>query len=135
MTPTRPVSPLHSAFQEGRGRVFGNGLDRGFLVMLVLAVLGGGFVLAGRGASGGWLGLLVGLASMAIYVALPFVVVTLYCTFSALVTRWAGRQSGEEVPMRVVLTAFALTLPFVVALVVAIGRIPLVGAQLRGMFG
>lgn len=134
MTTSAP-SNLRSAFDEGRGRVFGKGLDRGFLVMIALAVLGGGFVLAERGATGGWLGLLVGLASMAIYVALPFVVVTLYCTFSALVTRWAGRTAAEELPMRVVLTAFALTLPFVVALVVAIGRIPLVGAQLRGMFG
>jgi hypothetical protein len=135
MTTSPRSGLLRSAAEQGRRRVFGEGLDRGFLLMLALAVAAGGVVLAGRSDAAGWLALLVGLTSMAVYVAMPFVVVTIFCTFSALVSLWAGRPDAEETPMGVVLLAFAFTLPIVVALVALVGQIPLVGAQLRGMFG
>lgn len=135
MTTSPRSSLLRSAAEQGRRRVFGGGLDRGFLLMLALAVAAGGFVLASRSEAAGWLALFVGLTSMAIYVAMPFIVVTVYCVFSALVSLWAGRPDPEETPMGVVLLAFAFTLPIVVALVLIVGQIPLVGAQLRGMFG
>ncbi|MBX9741432.1 MAG: hypothetical protein K2X62_15260 [Beijerinckiaceae bacterium] len=125
---------LKSAFDEGRGRVFGAGLDKGFLLLLALAVLIGGVALAWRHDVVDIAGVLVGVASMAIFVTMPFLAVTIFCTSVSLLAQWAGTPETEDPPMAAVLGACAISLAIVVAIVGGIAHIPLVGDQLRAMF-
>lgn len=125
---------LKTAFQEGRSRVFGEGLDRGFYALLLVALLGGAFGLAWRQGSMDPVAILVGIASMAIFVAMPFLAVTIFCTAISLLAQWTGTKDDADPPMTAVLGACAITLAIIVAIVGGISQIPLVGAQLRSIF-
>jgi energy-converting hydrogenase Eha subunit B len=127
-------SSLKSAFEEGRSRVFGEGLDRGFYVLLLVALLGGALALAWRQGNMDPVAILIGIASMAIFVAMPFLAVTIFCTAISLLSQWTGTRDDADPPMAAVLGACAITLAIIVSIVGGISQIPLVGAQLRSIF-
>ena len=125
---------MRSAFAEGRMRVFGGGFDRSFRVLLAAAVVAGGLLLAFRHPTLDLPVILVGIASMAIFVTMPFLAVTIFCTTVSLFAGWAGVAEDADPPMSTVLGACALTLVVVAAIVAAIVQVPLIGDQLRAMF-
>lgn len=119
---------------DGVRRVFGDGFDRGFKIMLALSLLVGGLALAWRHPEEGVLAIAFGFVAMAINIALPFIVVTIFCTASALILRLACPDRESDAPLPVVIGALVVTVLCVVAISWGLGHIPVVGAQLRGLF-
>jgi len=123
-----------AAWGEATGRVFGHGFDRAFKIVLALAYVGGALFLAQRGGELAPASILTGLASMALFLMMPLVMIFSYVLGLSFLAALGGVDEDVDPPMRAVFAAFAVALMCGAGFAGAAFALPLVGAQLRLIF-
>jgi predicted membrane metal-binding protein len=127
-------TPLAAAFAEARLRVFGGGFDTSFRAVLGLAYVAGAIFLGTRGGVGP-ASIAAGFVSMALFLAMPLVTIFTYL-FGLSFLAHLGEVSPEaDPPMRAVFAAFAVALLVAASFVSGAFALPVIGAQLRVIFG
>lgn len=122
------------ALGEARSRVFARGFDLSFRIVLAVAYVAGALFLAQRGGGLTVGAILAGLVSMALFLAMPLVMIFVYVTAISFLARITGVPDEADPSLREVALAFVFTLCFAVAFVGGISKLPVVGAQLRAIF-
>lgn len=124
-----------AAWAESRRRVFGSGFDRSFRMILAVAYVAGAFFLAHRLGGVGPLSVLSGLVAMALFLAMPLVTIFSYLLALSFIAHRIGVAEDADPPMAAVFGAFALALVAAILFVGGSFSLPIVGAQLRLIFG
>jgi len=115
-------------------RVFGSGFDRSFRIVLALAYVAGALFLAHRGGGLAPASILTGLASMALFLMMPLVMIFSYVLGLSFLAALGGVAGDADPPMRAVFGAFAVALICGAGFVGGAFALPVVGAQLRLIF-
>ena len=123
-----------AAWTEARMRVFGSGFDRSVRIVLALAYVAGALFLAHRGGGLAPASILTGLASMALFLMMPLVMIFSYVLGLSFLAALGGVDEDADPPMRAVFGAFAVALICGAGFVSAAFALPLVGAQMRLIF-